>query len=50
MEIFKGDFMVNKTKHCKLCKKVLRKPNKTGVCSNCGGMTYYTLLKKGLIK
>lgn len=39
-----------KIKYCKLCKKILRDYNKSGICSNCGTSTYYKLIKKGVIK
>lgn len=37
-------------KKCFVCKRILPKENKSGVCSNCGGKTVYALIKEGFFK
>jgi len=41
---------INPKLHCKLCKILLRRENKSGVCSSCGSKTYYELKREGIIK
>ena len=36
--------------NCKMCGKKLKKQNKTGVCSKCGNVRVYELIKKGVLK